>query len=124
MLLLYRVEAHDTLAPWLQLENIRRARVRSHPLASSDAMVPALAGVRAPIDAIWGELDPHGRPALQSRFDLLPRFDPELVGVVIEGAGHWVMYERAAEFNEALRRLLSDPRSPREFAGPAQSTPT
>jgi pimeloyl-ACP methyl ester carboxylesterase len=33
---------------------------------------------------------------------ILRRTDPEATMTVIEDAGHWVIYERAGEFNRAL----------------------
>jgi pimeloyl-ACP methyl ester carboxylesterase len=42
---------------------------------------------------------------LEARLDVLRRHHPELKVRLIEGAGHWVMYEAAAEFNAAFLAL-------------------
>lgn len=97
----------DTLAVHLQSENMRRARFRSRPFAATDELARALAGVKAPLKTIWGTRDAIARPSLDARLDILRRHHPELQVRLIEGAGHWVMYEAAEEFNAAFLDLLS-----------------
>jgi len=96
----------DALAVHLQAENIRRARFRSRPFAATDALARALADVTAPLQTIWGTRDIIARPSLAQRLDILRRHHPELEVRLIEGAGHWVAYEAADLFNEALLGLL------------------
>lgn len=97
----------DDLAIHLQAENIRRARFRSRPFAATDALAVALADVPAPLKTIWGTRDVIARPSLDLRLDILRRHHPELEVRRIEGAGHWVMYEAAEQFNAALLDLLA-----------------
>jgi pimeloyl-ACP methyl ester carboxylesterase len=47
------------------------------------------------------------RPSLQARLEVLRRHHPELEARLIEGSGHWVMYEAAEAFNAALVELLA-----------------
>jgi pimeloyl-ACP methyl ester carboxylesterase len=96
----------DALAIHLQAENIRRARFRSRPFASTDGLAQALARVTAPLKTIWGTRDIIARPSLEARLQILRRHHPELEVRLIEGAGHWVMYEAADAFNRALLELL------------------
>ncbi len=96
----------DPLAIHLQAENIKRARFRSRPFAATDALAVALADVTAPLQTIWGTRDIIARPSLQTRLDILRRHHPELQVRLIEGAGHWVMYEAADRFNDAFLDLL------------------
>jgi len=96
----------DDLAVYLQAENIRRARFRSRPFAATDDLARALAGVAAPLKTIWGTRDIIARPSIEARLDVLRRHHPELEVRLIEGAGHWVMYEAAEQFNAALLDLL------------------
>jgi pimeloyl-ACP methyl ester carboxylesterase len=99
----------DALAVHLQAENVRRARFRSRPFAGGDELARALALVRAPLKTIWGSKDVVARPSLEARLEVLRRHHPELEVRRIEGAGHWVMYERSTEFNTAFLELLRAP---------------
>lgn len=99
----------DALAIHLQAENIKRARFRSRPFAATDALAVALADVTAPVRTIWGTRDIIARPSLQTRLDILKRHHPELEVRLIEGAGHWVLYEAADQFNSAFLDLLRTP---------------
>jgi len=101
----------DALAIHLQSENIRRARFRSRPFAPTDGLAQALAHVTVPLKTIWGTRDIIARPSLEARLEVLRRHHPELEVRLIEGAGHWVAYEAAERFNEALLELLGEARS-------------
>jgi pimeloyl-ACP methyl ester carboxylesterase len=95
----------DALAIHLQAENIRRARFRSRPFAATDGLAAALGRVSARLKTIWGTHDIIARPSLAARLDALQRHHPELEVRLIEGAGHWVMYEAADAFNAAFLDL-------------------
>jgi pimeloyl-ACP methyl ester carboxylesterase len=95
----------DALAIHLQAENIRRARFRSRPFAATDGLARALAGVTAPLKTIWGARDIIASPSIDARLAILRRHHPELEVRLIEGAGHWVMYEAADRFNAAFLDL-------------------
>ncbi len=95
----------DALAIHLQAQNIARARFRSRPFAGTDTLARALERVTARLKTIWGTRDIVARPSLEARLDVLRRHHPELKVRLIEGAGHWVMYEAAAEFNAAFLAL-------------------
>lgn len=97
----------DALAVHMQVENVRRARFRSRPFAHTDDLARALAKVPAELRTIWGSEDAIGRPSLELRFEILRRHHPELQVRVIPGAGHWVMYEAAEEFNAVFLEMLS-----------------
>jgi 2-hydroxy-6-oxonona-2,4-dienedioate hydrolase len=97
----------DALAVHLQGENIKRARFRSRPFAATDTLARALEHVTAPLSTIWGTRDIIARPSLQPRLDILRRHHPELEVRLVEGAGHWVMYEGAKAFNAAFLELLA-----------------
>ena len=96
----------DALAVYLQAENIRRARFRSRPFAATDELARTLPHVTAPLKTIWGTRDIIARPSVEARLAVLRRHHPELQVRLIEGAGHWVMYEAADRFNAALLELL------------------
>ncbi len=96
----------DALAVYLQAENVKRARFHSRPFAATDDIARTLAQVAAPLKTVWGTRDVIARPSLEARLDVLRRYHPELEARLIEGAGHWVMYEAPGAFRAALRDLL------------------
>ncbi len=95
----------DTLAVYLQAENVRRARFQSRPFGATDEIARALARVAAPLKTIWGTGDAIARPSVEARLEVLRRHHPELEARLIEGAGHWVMYEAPDAFCAALLDL-------------------
>jgi 2-hydroxy-6-oxonona-2,4-dienedioate hydrolase len=99
----------DALAIHLQAENIKRARFRSRPFATSDGLARALADVAASVQTIWGTQDIIARGSLDARLEILRRHHHELQVRLIENAGHWVAYEAADRFNQALLELLAAP---------------
>jgi len=99
----------DALAVHLQAENIRRARFRSRPFAATADVARTLAHVTAPLKTIWGTRDIIARPSINARLAILRRHHPDLEVRLIEGAGHWVMYEAAGQFNDTLLDLLRAP---------------
>jgi pimeloyl-ACP methyl ester carboxylesterase len=111
-LMLHDPASVDELALHLQATNGRRARIQAEKLVLPDKLVKILPRVSVQLDAIWGEHDqPHPDPAAQA--SVFRRFQPDLELRVIQGAGHWAMYERPAAFNRALLDLLSRPLRPR-----------
>lgn len=82
-------------------------RFRSKTSSLAGGLQPALDLLDAravPQWLAWGEFDVTGdaRPLLAA----LTAGHPLRHGELIEGAGHWVQYERAERFNEALLRWL------------------
>jgi pimeloyl-ACP methyl ester carboxylesterase len=99
----------DPLAIYLQTENVRRGRFRSRPFAGTDEIARTLPAVTAPLKTIWGTRDIIARPSLEARLAVLRQHHPELQARLIEGAGHWVMYEAPGAFRDALLDLLRTP---------------
>lgn len=97
----------DPVAVHLQTWNAQHARFRSRPFAPTDELARALAHVPATLKTIWGTRDVIARPSVELRLEILRRHHPELAVRLIEGAGHWVMYEAADAFNAAFLELLS-----------------
>jgi len=96
----------DALAIHIQSENVDRARFRSRPFAPTDGLARALERVTAPLKTIWGTRDIIARPSIEARLEILRRHHPELEVRLIDGSGHWVMYEAAPQFNAAFLELL------------------
>lgn len=97
----------DDLAVFVQMENLRHARFKSGTIPTSDALLKALPWIQARIAGIWGGCDAFVGPYMESRRHLLASFERALDFRVIEGAGHWVTYEAAAEVNAALLDMLT-----------------
>jgi pimeloyl-ACP methyl ester carboxylesterase len=109
-LMLHSPDAVDDLALHIQATNVPRGRVSPKNLVMPDRLATALARVRAPVDAIWGEFDaPHPHPDQQ--LAAIRRSHPEAEMRVIANAGHWSMYEAPEAFDAALAELLA--RAPR-----------
>jgi pimeloyl-ACP methyl ester carboxylesterase len=98
----------DDQAVALQAQNISGARFRSREFAGSSDVRDGLAEVPLPLSSIWGGRDVVAWPDVNACLQTLALHHPELRHQVIEGAGHWVMYEAADAFNAALRTMLQD----------------
>lgn len=96
----------DDVALAMQDLHTRRARFKSRGWANTDSLKQAIARGRAPLAAIYGELDAIARPNVSLRLDLIRGLRPGATAESIPGAGHWVSYEAAEPFNAALRRVL------------------
>lgn len=96
----------DAVAVFVQTENLRRARFKSGAIPVSDALLRALPSIRARMTGIWGGRDAFVGPYVEERRQLLASFQPDLDFRVIEGAGHWVVYEAADQVNAVLVDML------------------
>ncbi len=99
----------SALAVALHADNTERDRLRQRRLMLTDALVPVLANLHCPLHGIWGEQDMlyrHRLPLIEQVLSRAPRF----VGLVLlADAGHWVQFEAAAAFNQALLTALDSP---------------
>ena len=96
----------DDLTAWLQLENTKRARIRTHTVAASDTLLRALRRTSAPLTAIWGRQDVFLRPGPASREQVLRAVHPKVAVHLVDPAGHWAMYEAAEAVNALLLRVF------------------
>jgi 2-hydroxy-6-oxonona-2,4-dienedioate hydrolase len=96
----------DDLAVHLQAENATRGRVNSPPIAMTDTLARVLPRLLGRLAGIWGELDATAMADLPARARLLRGVQPGAPFVVIADAGHWVQYEQAHAFNQALLEAL------------------
>ena len=99
----------DDKTAWLQLENTRRARLRSHSVAPSDTLVRALRRISMPLNVIWGASDVFANPGVQERERVLRDLGNRLDLRLVDGAGHWAMYEAADTVNGMLLEMLHAP---------------
>jgi 2-hydroxy-6-oxonona-2,4-dienedioate hydrolase len=95
----------DALAITIQAANTRRTRFRSTP-ETTPVIREKMRELSCPVSGIWGSADRGLGPHAQERTELLKALDPYAAAVIVEGAGHWVQYEAAAEFDRALAAIL------------------
>ena len=95
----------DELAVYIQSRNAPRGRIKSRRFSRADTLARALPHVTARIDGIWGERDATAYPHLDDRARALRNVQPGARFEVIPGAGHWVQYEAADQFNPLLAEL-------------------
>lgn len=106
-LMLADPDAIDDLAVAIHLENARLTRASSSGIPAGDDLLQALPRIRARVGAIYGTADAYSAAYLDAREATLRRFQPDLDFRRIEGAGHWVIYERAATINDAIEEMLA-----------------
>jgi pimeloyl-ACP methyl ester carboxylesterase len=99
-------EKVDDLAMFVQMENLRRTRFKSGTIPESDVLLRALPAVQARIAWIRGGRDAFVGPHLEERRRILASVQRDLDFRVINGAGHWVVYEAAEQVNVALLDVL------------------
>lgn len=96
----------DALALMIQEWNTRHSRLKTPMLSASGALRQALAQVDVPVNGIWGSLDAPAKPRAHEREAAFRAMRPDVNFHMIPGAGHWVAYEAAEEFNATLRTML------------------
>lgn len=103
-LMLHDRAAIDALAFTIHDISCHGTRFRSKEVSQSGGLQAALNAIGGPQLLLWGEHDvtADSRPLVAQ----LVGGRPEREGVVIDGAGHWVQFERAQEVNEALLGFL------------------
>jgi pimeloyl-ACP methyl ester carboxylesterase len=106
-LMLAHDESIDELALALQNANVVRDRMRRRRLMRTDALARLLPQIECPVAGIWGAEDALYRTRLPLIERVLSQARNFRSLVLIPDAGHWVQYERAAEYNAALRKALS-----------------
>jgi pimeloyl-ACP methyl ester carboxylesterase len=97
----------DELALWLQKTNHARARMRSRRFSRSGALIEALPKVTARLAGIWGERDATAYPHVVERARILRSVQPQARFSVVPGAGHWVQFEAAEQFNPLLAEFAA-----------------
>lgn len=100
--------AIDDVAVYIHQENARQARASSSGIPAGDDLLRALPRIAARIGAIFGTADVYSAPYLNEREAILRRFQPDLDFRRIDGAGHWVIYERAEEVNAIIEEMLAE----------------
>jgi pimeloyl-ACP methyl ester carboxylesterase len=97
----------DDLALSLHAANVQRDRMPRRRLSSTDIVARALPLLQVPVSAIFGEHDALYRERLSELQAAMPRL-AQAWGQwhTVAGAGHWVQYEAAQAFDQALQQVL------------------
>lgn len=107
VLMLANESSIDELAVTIHGANVSRDRLRRRRLMLTDVVARTLPTLRCAVSGIWGGQDVLYRAGrMQLVHDVLGRAPGFRQVVVLPGAGHWVAYEAAAEFDAALAALL------------------
>ncbi len=96
----------DALAMQLHLRNTERTRFVSRWISRGDALTDLLTELDVALHAVWGAHDVTAAGGVAECGRLLQALRPDAGFDVIDAAGHWVQYERAARFNAVLRAAL------------------
>ena len=94
----------ETLA--LYVADIVRTRVNSALSSRTSALKECMLKLGIPVHGIWGREDVTSHFRFDDIHALLRAAHPAAQLHVIEGAGHWVQYERPEAFHGALARAL------------------
>lgn len=97
-------EPIDALAVQLHAHNLARHRFNSRRLSLTDDFVQVLPQIRARLVGVWGSRDATagGRPAIEKRRALFLSAQPDAGFHILEGVGHWAMYEAPGPVNRIL----------------------
>jgi pimeloyl-ACP methyl ester carboxylesterase len=104
-LMLHDPAAIDALAFAIHDISCHGTRFRSKEVSIAGGLQAALDAFGGPQLLVWGEHDvtADSRPLVAQ----LVAGHPQREGVVVDGAGHWVQYERADEVNRLLLRFFA-----------------
>ena len=104
ILMLHDPRKVDELAVHIQHYNAPLSRVRGKHIVQASAMADCVPFVKARVAGIWGEHDVTSPVELVA--ERLQEFQPRATFDMVPGAGHWVQYEAADQFNRLLRARL------------------
>ena len=109
ILMLHEPANIDDFAVRLHAANLARDRMRQRRMARTDILARTLPTLGCRVDGIWGEFDQLYAGKMGELGELLHRMPNFGELVLVPDAGHWVQFENAESFNEALARLLAAP---------------
>lgn len=104
-LMLHDPAAIDALAFTIHDISCHGTRLRSKEISLAGGLQQALEAHAGPQLLLWGEFDVTADP--RPLVAQLTGGHPQRRGIVVDGAGHWVQYERADETNRAMREFLA-----------------
>jgi 2-hydroxy-6-oxonona-2,4-dienedioate hydrolase len=94
----------DELAIHIHDRNLARARFNSRKLSLTDDFLRALPLIKASLVGVWGSRDATagGREAIGKRRDLFQAAQTGASFHILDGVGHWAMYEAPEAVNQIL----------------------
>ena len=94
----------DDLAVYLHATNLARARFNSRALSLTDDFLLALPTISGQLVTVWGGEDATvgGPVALRARREIIGDARPDAAFHVLDGVGHWAMYEAPEAINALL----------------------
>ncbi len=109
LLMLANEDSIDALAIYIHRQNIECGRFKSRRISKGESFINLIPKIKAKIGGIWGELDStcRGLQAIIERKKIIQRHQPDCQFDLIEGCGHWVMYEKPREFVASLFKQLN-----------------
>jgi pimeloyl-ACP methyl ester carboxylesterase len=107
----------DELAVYLQSTNTVRGRMNSRRLSRLGTLPDVLPQLQAPLRGIWGDQDHGIRGRVEVFAERLASMQAGAALSVIPGAGHWVQFEAADQFNAVLLERLATPYCGKRDAG-------
>jgi len=96
----------DDQAVYIQTLNTEQARTQSRRFAATADLARALPGVKARLNAVWGDRDSSAYPYFAEREAFVRSLQPDAAFRLLSGVGHWAAYEGAAQFVPMLIELL------------------
>ena len=106
-LMLHDPQQIDGFALGLHLANMRDDRMPRRRLSGTDILARSLPRIPCPVYAIYGRHDTLYRDYMDQLAGAYAAAAPDFRGMtLIEGAGHWVQFERASDFNAVLLTAL------------------
>jgi len=99
-------EKIDALALRVQDANVSRATFRGPFIDQPASLLSALDGLVLPVLGVWGGRDAFDHD-VGCRMTALASVVPHAEMVIVEGAGHWVLYESADTVNSTIFRWIS-----------------
>ncbi len=105
-LMFHDPDAVDDVALASQQHGVSSERLKGRSLVMSDILFGLSSRWRCPVDAVWGRQDSAYRDQIDRLAAAASRLNLE-DSLILDGAGHWIQYERADPFNELLRGWLA-----------------
>lgn len=103
-LMFANTETIDELAIHVHGANLSRARINSRALSRTDELAKCLPRIKSKLTCVWGSRDATagGSENIARRRKLIEEAQPDADFHVLNGVGHWAMYESPAAINALL----------------------
>ena len=96
----------DLLSLYIQLENTNNHRLKSRPISATNTLMKILEKQNIIPYLIFGEKDATVGPYLEERISIFRAACKDIRIHVEINAGHWIMYEKPANFNKLIKEII------------------